>query len=85
MAISCLAWSTPASGLPSTLEAAPADSDGGTAAPVAQQSGLSQIESTYQKISLARSLLNSGDNSKAKSLLDQIPSSLPGLLEAGGL
>jgi hypothetical protein len=67
------------------------DTDGGTAAAtdargaVAQKWALSGIESTYQKVSLARSLLSSGDNTKAKSLLDQIPSTLPGLLKPGGL
>jgi hypothetical protein len=38
-------------------------------------SGLSGLVDVYRKVSLARSLLKSGDNSQAKSLLDQIPAS----------
>jgi hypothetical protein len=37
--------------------------------------GLSGLEDTYQKVTLAHSLLKTGDSSKAKGILDQIPSS----------
>jgi len=46
----------------------------------AQKTGLDKIESAYQKVSLARSLLSAGNTSKAKGLLDEIVSSPSGVL-----
>jgi hypothetical protein len=55
---------------------ASASEDAGTsAAAPSATSGLGGLLDVYRKVSLARSLLKSGDNSQAKSLLDQIPSS----------
>jgi hypothetical protein len=42
---------------------------------------LSELEDTYKKVSLAQSLLKGGETSKAKSLLDAIPTSPSGLLK----
>jgi hypothetical protein len=71
---------------------APDGVDGGagaqaqTQAPPGQKSTIAEIESAYQKVSLARSLLKRGDSSSAKSVLDQIPASPLGLLKsASGL
>ena len=53
---------------------------------VLQKTGLAGVESAYQKVTLARNLLKGGEGSKAKSLLDEIPTSVTGLLKgAGGL
>src|SRR5437868_3403644 len=41
----------------------------------AQKNTFRQIESVYKKVTLARTLLKAGNDSKAKSTLDQIPSS----------
>jgi hypothetical protein len=52
----------------------------------ATKNALSGLVDVYQKVVLARQLLQSGDNSRAKSLLDQIPASpLDVLKTAGGL
>jgi hypothetical protein len=48
---------------------------GTSAAAPSATSSLSGLVDVYRKVSLARSLLKSGDNSQAKSLLDQIPTS----------
>jgi len=48
---------------------------GTSAASPSATSGLSGLVDVYRKVSLARSLLKTGDNSQAKSLLDQIPAS----------
>jgi hypothetical protein len=51
-----------------------------------QQSMLAKLEGVYQKVTAARTLLQAGNNSQAKSLLDQIPSSPLALLRtASGL
>jgi len=39
----------------------------------AQKTGLGELADVYQKVTTARSLLKAGENSKAKSLLDEIP------------
>jgi hypothetical protein len=64
------------------------DADAGTPAQTAPeanathpQSVIEKIQSTYEKVSLARTLLQGGNASKAKSLLDQIPSSPLGILK----
>jgi hypothetical protein len=47
---------------------------------------LAKLEGVYQKVTAARTLLQAGNNSQAKSLLDQIPSSPLALLKtASGL
>ena len=57
-----------------------------TQAPAGPKNTIAEIESAYQKVSLARSLLKRGDTSSAKSVLDQIPASPLGLLKsASGL
>jgi len=67
------------------------DADGGTetAQSPARPDGtniISEVESAYQKVTVARTLLKVGNSSKAKSVLDQIPSSPLGLLKsASGL
>jgi hypothetical protein len=43
--------------------------------------GLSGLLSTYQKVTMARSLLKGGDSTKAKGVLDQIPSSPGNMLK----
>jgi hypothetical protein len=48
---------------------------------LAQKTGLSGIQDTYQKVSMARSLIKGGDSDKAKGILDQIPSSPMSLLK----
>jgi hypothetical protein len=48
---------------------------GTSAAAPSATSGLSGLVDVYRKVSLARNLLKTGDNSQAKSLLDQIPAS----------
>ena len=48
-----------------------------------QKSVLTELESAYQKVALAQTLLKVGNTSKAKSVLDQIPSSPLGLLKSG--
>jgi hypothetical protein len=63
---------TSASGNAGTSASANAGTSG--AAPSATSS-LSGLVDVYRKVSLARSLLKTGDNSQAKSLLDQIPAS----------
>jgi hypothetical protein len=72
--------------------AAAETADGGTQGatqPAAYPSAMStigEIESAYQKVTLARTLLKGGNSSKAKSILDEIPSSPLGLLKsASGL
>jgi hypothetical protein len=42
---------------------------------------VAEIESAYQKVTLARTLLKAGNNSQAKSLLDEIPASPLSLLK----
>jgi hypothetical protein len=65
-----------------------ANADAGTQAPTAASSRpnltstISEIESAYQKVTLARTLLKAGNSSKAKSILDEIPSSPLGLLKS---
>jgi hypothetical protein len=77
----------PAPGAQATADAgatAPAPSAAGNAP--GPNSGLRGLVDVYQKVTLARSLLKSGENSKAKSLLDQIPASPVDVLKtAGGL
>jgi hypothetical protein len=48
---------------------------------VEQKTGLGGLKSTYDKVTAARSLLEAGENSKAKSLLDQIPPSAEEVLK----
>jgi hypothetical protein len=69
-----------------------ANADAGTQTPAAASnrpnltSTISELESAYQKVTLARTLLKAGNSSKAKSILDEIPSSPVGLLKsASGL
>ena len=51
-----------------------------------QKSTIAEIKSAYEKVTLAQTLLRAGNSSKAKSVLDQIPSSPLGLLKnASGL
>jgi len=69
------AGATAAAPAPSTADSAPGPN-----------SGLRGLVDVYQKVTSARSLLKRGQNSKAKSLLDQIPASpLDVLKTAGGL
>ena len=61
-------------------QSAQADAGPATATPAADAGtavaqAASGLQGVYQKVSLARSLLKSGDIAKAKSLLDGIPSS----------
>ena len=53
---------------------------GASATAPSATSSLAGLVDVYRKVSLARSLLKSGDNSQAKSLLDQIPASPMDLL-----
>jgi uncharacterized protein HemY len=48
---------------------------------IAQKTGLSGIQDTYEKVTMARSLLKGGDSTKAKGVLDQIPTSATDLLK----
>jgi len=78
---------TPAPGAQATADAgatdaAPAPSTAGNAP--GPNSGLRGLVDVYQKVTLARSLLKSGENSKAKSLLDQIPASPVDVLKTAG-
>jgi hypothetical protein len=51
-----------------------------------QKGTIAEIRSAYEKVTLAETLLKAGNTSKAKSILDQIPSSPAGLLKgASGL
>jgi hypothetical protein len=51
-----------------------------------QTGAIAEIRSAYEKVTLAETLLKAGNSSKAKSILDQIPSSPAGLLKgASGL
>ena len=54
--------------------------------PAGQKSTIAEIKSAYEKVTLAQTLLKAGNSSKAKSVLDQIPSAPLGLLKnASGL
>jgi thioredoxin-like negative regulator of GroEL len=48
---------------------------------IADKTGLGGLYDTYQKVTMARSLLKGGDSGKAKGILDQIPSSPADLLK----
>lgn len=48
---------------------------------IAGKTGLSGIQDTYEKVTMARSLLKGGDSTKAKGILDQIPTSPTDLLK----
>jgi hypothetical protein len=76
----------------SNENAATESADGTTAAAGQPSTGptvsgtIARIESAYQKVTLARTLLKAGNASKAKSTLDAIPSSPLGVLKsASGL
>jgi hypothetical protein len=54
---------------------AQATADAGTNEAASSKGGLSGLVDVYRKVVSARQLLKSGDNTQAKSLLDQIPTS----------
>jgi hypothetical protein len=49
---------------------------------LADKTGLSGLQNTYQQVTLAHSLLKGGDSTKAKGVLDQIPTSKADVLKS---